>query len=253
MDNQERGRNLSAHSSVTCGHRRKPHLIKRLFEFFFPHYCKVCGRRLDPSEEQLCITCYLRMPILDYSQGEFSPVERMLITESSVVRAASFLSYSKESDYRQLLFHLKYWNHPDVGRWLARIGAERLLDKGFFEGIECIVPLPLSSSKRNKRGYNQCMYIADGIHKVTGIPIVDNVVWREGENSRQAGLGLYQRWGNAQGLFIVGDKTRLQNSHVLVVDDVMTTGATLCSMIETMEKEIHGIRISVFTLALTAK
>lgn len=232
------------------GQYRRPGIFRMLFEFVFPHYCKVCGRRLDPCEEELCISCYLGMPRLEYDMDSINPAERMLLTERSMVRAASVLQYSKESDYRNILFHLKYWHHPKVGQWLARIGTADLNEKGFFEGVDCIVPLPLTRRKEIKRGYNQCMHIAKGIHKVMGLPVVKNAVIREENRTKQAGLGKYQRWSNAQGLFKVADAEALRGRHILIVDDVLTTGATLCSMIDTIEAAVPDIKVSVFTLAL---
>ncbi len=229
---------------------RRPGLARMLYEFVFPHYCKVCDRRLDPQEEQLCITCFLSMPRLDYDMNGLNPAERLLLTERSLERAASVLQYSKESDYRLILFHLKYWHHPRVGEWLARIGAKPLYDKGFFDGIDAIVPVPLSFMKELKRGYNQCMYIAKGVQSVTGIPILKEAVRRSLERHHQAGLGKFQRWVNAGGLFTVADTQALSGKHILIVDDVITTGATLCSMIDTIQEAVPDIRVSVFTLGL---
>lgn len=222
-----------------------------LFEFVFPHYCKVCGRRLDPSEEQLCISCYLGMPRLEYDMKAINPAERLLLAEKSLVRAASMFLYDKESDYRNIFFHLKYWRHPKVGRWLAGIGAQELLSKGFFEGIDCIVPLPITYWKELKRGYNQCSFIAKGIRKATGLPIISNAVKRVHEHSKQAGLGKYQRYKNVQDLFKVTNSSLLQGKHVLIIDDIITTGATLRSLIDVMERSIPDLKVSVFTLALT--
>lgn len=229
---------------------RKPGLIRMIWEFVFPRYCKVCGHRLDPSEEQLCITCYLNLPRLDYNMNELNPTEKLLLTEKCLVRAVSLFQYSKESEYRNILFHLKYWHHPRVAVWLSQIGAKELKEKGFFEGIDCIVPLPLTYWKEIRRGYNQCTFIAKGIHKATGIPIIENALKREKEHTKQAGLGKYQRWRNAQDLFKVANPSLLQGKHVLVVDDVVTTGATLLSMIDTIEAAVPDIKVSVFTLAL---
>lgn len=229
---------------------RRPGLIRMLLDFVFPHYCKVCGHRLDPSENELCITCFLNMPRLEYNKDVINPTEKMLLTEKSLVRAVSLMQYSKESDYRNILFHLKYWHHPKVGQWLARIGAAELKEKGFFEGIDCLVPLPLTFRKEIQRGYNQCVFIAKGIREVTGLPIIGSAVIREVEHSHQAGLGKYQRWSNAQGLFKVADADALKGKHILIIDDVLTTGATLCSMIDTIEAAVPDIKVSVFTLAL---
>lgn len=230
---------------------RRPGLVRRLFEFVFPHYCKVCGRRLDPSEEQLCISCYLGMPRLEYEMKTINPAERLLLSEKSLVRASSMFLYDKESEYRNIFFHLKYWRHPKVGRWLASISARELQEKGFFKGIDCIVPLPLTYWKEIRRGYNQCEHIAKGIRKVTGIPIINNAVKREHEHIRQAGLGKFQRYKNAQDLFKVTDPSLLQGKHVLIIDDIITTGATLRSLIDVMEQSIPDLKVSVFTLALT--
>lgn len=241
-------------NNLVCNdrHYRRPGLVRLLFEFVFPRYCKVCGRRLDPLEEELCITCYLGMPRLEYDMNKINLTERMLLTERSLVRAASIFQYSKESDYRNILFHLKYWHHPKVGQWLARIGAAELQDKGFFAGVDCIVPLPLTRRKEIRRGYNQSMHIAKGVCIVTGIPILKDAVVRKVNRSKQAGLGKYQRWNNAQGLFEVADADSLRGRHILIIDDVVTTGATLCSMIDTIEAAVPDIRVSVFTLALAA-
>ena len=235
---------------METGGFKRPGIVRKLFEFVFPHYCKVCGHRLDPSEEQLCVTCYLGMPRLEYRRDVINPTERMLLTEKSLVRAASLLHYSKESDYRNILFHLKYWRHPQVGVWLARVGAQELISQGFFEGIDCIVPMPITYWKEIKRGYNQCSFIAKGIRKATGLPIINNAVKRVHEHSKQAGLGKYQRWNNAQDLFDVVNPSLLAGKHVLILDDVITTGATLCSLIDVMEAGIPDLKVSVFTLAV---
>ena len=201
-------------------------------------------------EEQLCVTCFLGMPRLEYRADVINRTERMLLTEKSLVRAASVLHYSKESDYRNILFHLKYWRHPQVGVWLARVGAQELIPQGFFEGIDCIVPMPITYWKELRRGYNQCSFVAKGIHKATGIPIINNAVKCVKAHSKQAGLGKYQRWNNAQDLFQVSDIAALQAKHILIVDDVITTGATLCSLIDVMEAGIPDLKVSVFTLAV---
>ena len=202
------------------------------------------------SEEQLCITCYLSLPRLDYNMSELNPTEKILLTEKCLVRAVSLFQYSKESEYRNILFHIKYWYHPKVAVWLAQIGAKELKEKGFFEGIDCIVPLPLTRRKEIQRGYNQCMYIAKGVRKETGLPILRDAVIRKVNSGKQAGLGKYQRWRNAQGLFEVADADALKGKHILIIDDVVTTGATLCSMIDTIEQSVPDIKVSVFTLAL---
>ena len=191
------------------------------------------------------------MPVVEYDRNTLNRTETVLLGERSFVRASSMLQYDKESDYRKILFHLKYWGHPDVGSWLASIGAKKLDETGFFDDVDMIVPLPLTRRKMRKRGYNQCMYIAQGINTVTGLPVIDKAVIRKTDKIHQAGLGLFQRWSNAQGLFDVTDIRSLEGKHILIVDDVVTTGATLCSMVDAIEQCVPDVKVSVFTLAIT--
>ena len=187
---------------------------------------------------------------MEYEKDSINPTERMLLSQHSLVRATSLFHYDKDSTYSNILFHLKYWRHPHVGTWLARIGATELMSQGFFEGIDCIVPMPITYWKEIKRGYNQCSFIAKGIRQATGLPIINNAVKRVNEHSKQAGLGKYQRWNNAQDLFAVTDPSLVAGKHILLLDDVITTGATLCSLIDVMEAEIPDLKVSVFTLAI---
>lgn len=226
-------------------------LFRSLLDFFFPRYCKVCNKRLSIGEEHLCLGCYVSMPLVEWNPEDgYSPAERILLSEKTVQRAASVIKYDKDSNYRKILYHLKYYNHPEVGVWLARIGAEKLAASGFFDGIDMIVPVPLSKRKMRRRGYNQSSYIAYGIRKVTGLPVYEDVLSRTKGRSRQAGLGRFQRWKNASGLYSVARPECLNGKHVLLVDDVMTTGATLCSIIQTVNGTNPDVKFSVFTLAI---
>jgi ComF family protein len=224
--------------------------LDSLVEMFFPRYCKVCGRRLCQGEEHLCVSCFIDMPRLKFGSSDFNITEQKLLSEPSISKAESMIRYYKESDYSNILYHLKYYNHPDVGEYLARIAAADLLKTDFFEGIDYIVPVPLSEKKMKKRGYNQCSFIASGIATVTGLPILDNVISRSVSNEQQAGKGRFQRWENAEGIFEVTSPSLLKEKHILIVDDVITTGATIASMAYVMATAAPGLRISVFTLAI---
>ncbi len=229
-------------------------LFRSLLDFIMPRYCKVCGKRLNVGEDHLCMGCFASMPVLEWnSQEGFSTAERILMSEKSVCRAASVIQYDKDSDYRKILYHLKYYSHPDVGTWLAKLGAEKLAEKGFFDDIDIIIPVPLSKKKLRQRGYNQSSYIAFGIRQLTGLPVYEDVLSREKGKSRQAGLGRFQRWNNARGLYSVERPERLNGKHVLLVDDVMTTGATLCSVIRTLNEANPEVKVSVFTLAIATQ
>ena len=225
-------------------------IFKSLLEILLPRYCKVCGSRLSVGEQHLCITCMLSMPLLKkYKEGMTKP-EELLITVRTLQRAETMLSYDKESNYRKILYHLKYYGHPEVAEYLSKMAAVNIGKSGFFDGVDLIIPVPLSRGKLKKRGYNQCSYIAKGISEVTGIEYAEDVVVRSVTNKQQAGKGKLQRWSNADGIFHVVNPEMLENRHILVVDDVMTTGSTLVSMLSAIEKTVPSVRQSVFTLAL---
>ena len=124
------------------------------------------------------------------------------------------------------------------------------MERGFFDGIDCIVPLPLSKKKLRKRGYNQCDYIAGGISRATGIPIIKDAVKRTTANETQTHKNRDERWKNVEGIFTLSDATKLEGRHILLIDDILTTGATLASCAKTIEDGCN-CRISIFTLAYT--
>lgn len=225
-------------------------VVDQLIDFLVPRYCKTCGRRLSVGESHLCVTCMIGLPLIGYDMESLSPAEKILLSERSVVRAASMMEYEKESEYRRIIYHMKYYDRPQVGCFLARMGARRLMAKGFFQGVDFIVPVPLSKSKMRSRGYNQCSYIARGISEITGLPVNEHALARRRGNRKQAGLGVSQRWSNAEGLYHVPDPGLFSGKHILLVDDVMTTGATLCSVIESLQHAVPDVRVTVFTLAI---
>lgn len=224
--------------------------LDSLFDALFPRQCMVCGRRLSISESFLCISCFRALPVMRHITEPLNKTEQLLFNVPAVISAFSYFRYQKESNYRHLLFHLKYYNHPEVGRFLARCAANSLISQGFFSGIDLIVPVPLSTKKKRKRGYNQCDYLALGIADATGISIQRDSITRTVSNSSQTKKSRFQRWENAEGLFQINSPSKLQGKHILLVDDVITTGATISSLAQTISDSVP-VRISVFTLALS--
>ena len=219
--------------------------ISDFLDFIFPRHCIVCGELLSSGEKDICINCLVSLPLVD--ELKRAEIEKVFWGIVQVERAASYMYYRKGSPYNRLLHNLKYKERPGVGVRLAVAAANELAPTGFFDGIELIVPLPLSKKKMRRRGYNQCDYIAEGISKVTGIPIAKGCVQRTVANETQTHKNRDERWRNVQGIFAVNEVEALRGRHVLLVDDVLTTGATLASCAATLVAA--GCRVSVFTLA----
>ena len=222
--------------------------ISDLVDLIFPRCCVVCGELLSPQEKDLCLNCLAKLPKIEKMHLE--EIEKTFWGRVSIERATSFIYYHKGSPYNNLLHRLKYSNRPEVGEHLAFLAANEMLETGFFDSIDAIVPLPLSKKKLRKRGYNQCDYIAAGISKATGIPIIRNAVTRIVANESQTHKNREERWKNVEGIFALSDATKLEGRHILLIDDILTTGATLASCAKTIEDGCN-CRISIFTLAYT--
>lgn len=222
--------------------------ISDILDLILPRHCTVCGDVLAKEENHICLNCLVDMPLL--------PVERQIELEQMfrgivrVERASSYMYYRKGSPYNNLLHQIKYNNRPQIATHLAMDAAKKIKSSGFFNNIDFIVPLPLSASKKRRRGYNQCDYIAQGISKITGIPIAPSCVERTKANETQTHKNREERWKNVQGIFKVTSPDTVRNRHILLVDDVLTTGATIASCAKSITDA--GGTVSIFTIAYSS-
>lgn len=200
------------------------------------------------SEQHLCINCQLELPRTHYEHTPDNLLMQHFMEWPEVIRATAYFYYHKEGRYSNLIHHLKYYDHPETGTYLGRMAAKELALSGFFEGIDLIVPVPLSKKKRRKRGYNQCDYIAQGISEITGIAKNCNCIERVINTDTQTRKGQSERWKNTEGIFNITDYASLRGKHILIVDDVATTGATIHACISAL-LTVPDVRISVFALA----
>lgn len=222
--------------------------ISDLLDIIFPRHCCVCGELLSAQETDICLNCLYALPKID--AGTRENIEKLFWGKIDIGRAVSYIYYHKGSPYNGLIHALKYHGRPMVGERLAYMAAKELQESGFFDGIDIIVPLPLSQKKKRKRGYNQCDYIADGISRATGIPVVKNIVKRTISNETQTHKNRDERWKNVEGIFSVSAPSCLEGQHILLVDDILTTGATLASCARSIQKSCD-CTISLFTLGYT--
>ena len=222
--------------------------ISDLIDLIFPRYCCVCGEILSRQERDICLNCLYTLPKIE---AHHKPeIEQSFWGKVEIERATSFMYYRKGSPYNALMHKMKYDNSPETGTRLAEMAAQELMGSGFFDGITRIVPLPLSKKKLRKRGYNQSEYIAKGLSSITGIPVDTRLVKRDIPNETQTHKNRDERWENVKDIFSANIDHTLENEHILLVDDILTTGATLCSCAKTLQ-ESCGCRISIFTLAYT--
>ncbi|MBQ7361196.1 MAG: ComF family protein [Bacteroidaceae bacterium] len=226
--------------------------ISDLIDIIFPRCCAVCGTPLSSGEKELCINCMIDMPLTEPYRAD-NEMEKQFFGIIQVERAAAYMHYGKESPYNNIIHRMKYKDRPEIGKQMAAKAAKELIGKGFFHGIDIIVPLPLSAKKKRSRGYNQCDYIAQGISETTGIPIDNKSVIRHIANETQTHKRRDERWKNAENIFRVTTPEALAGKHILLIDDVLTTGATIASCGKSILTAVPDARLSIFTLSRAGK
>lgn len=221
-----------------------------LTDMIFPHLCEACGTPLTRGEELICTRCRYELPRCRIHTEPFNILHQRIAGHAPIERAAAYFYYYRQSRHATLIHSAKYRGRPRIAAILARNMAEEIAPDGFFDGIDIIVPVPMHRLKELRRGYNQSRVIAAALGKATGIEVGDALVAtrRHGTQTRR---GPYLRWLNSRGIYAVTDASILQDKHVLVVDDVVTTGATLLACCEAIHRVAPSATISVLTLALT--
>lgn len=223
--------------------------LSSFLSLLFPRCCIVCGRPLARGEECICAMCNIDMPRTNYHLRKDNPVEKLFWGKIPLERATSFFFYHKGSDFRQILHQLKYGGQKEIGAIMGRYMAAEFSSSGFFEGIDVIVPVPLHKKKQRIRGYNQSEWIARGVSAVTGIVIDTESVVRRKNTETQTHKSIFERWENVDGIFELRHPESLVGKHVLIVDDVLTTSATVAACAYSL-KDVEGVRISILTLAV---
>ena len=222
-----------------------------LWKFFFPQWCLICGKTLLEGEEYLCFHCLSNMPRTHLYLQKDNEMEKELWGKLPIERASAYLYYSKGGDVKKLLTELKYRGNADLGCFLGRCMTREMLSSGFFQGVDGIIPVPLHPRKQKIRGYNQSIMLANGISSITNIPVWNDLLIRTQNTQTQTRKGSYERWLNVKDIFECISPEQLKGKHVLLVDDVFTTGATLVACADAF-RQIPDLRFSVLTLALAS-
>lgn len=226
-------------------------LWSRVLDFVSPRLCAVCGSRLSVTEHALCSACCLRLPRTGFCLRPYdNPVAQAFWGQADVERAASFFYFEPHSEVSRMIYSLKYKGRPDIGVALGRLAAGEFMAAGFFDGVDVIVPVPLARKRLRERGYNQSAEVATGVSSLTGIPVDERSVCRKAFKTSQTKLGRWERLGNVSGLFEVRRQERLLGKHVLLVDDVFTTGATVMACASAVAA-VPGTTVSIMTLGFT--
>jgi ComF family protein len=224
-------------------------LFDSLLSLFYPRLCVICGEPLKGQEEHLCLECFLNLPKTNYLFLPDNEAVDRFAGKIPVAKAAAWLYYNKGGLAQTLIEEIKYHGNSKLGEWTGRQIAKDGCG-GFFEGIDLLTPVPLHKIKERKRGFNQAEAIACGVSAVTGIPVAAKNLRRTRANPSQTTKGLFERWKNTAELFEIVDTQQFENKHLLIIDDVLTSGSTVESVARAALKA-KGARVSVLTVAMT--
>lgn len=220
----------------------------RIQDCFAPRFCPVCEARLMANERSICLKCLYLLP-RPTSINDYQVIENLFRGKVLIDKSSSLFYYSRESKFSSIIKYIKYGNQPLIGRELAKLFATKLMPTGFFDSIDYIVPIPLHPLRRVKRGYNQSEFIAEGISQVTSIPVLLALKTKLISPLHQTNKDLVARIANTEkNKFRLKANINLSGKHILLVDDVITTGATLVNGVKAVRHN-DSVIVSILTLA----
>lgn len=222
-----------------------------LLHLAFPHVCEGCATDALDSGELLCLRCLDSLPKTNFHLYPNNPVEKLFWGRLPLLHATALFYFTKGSLVQELMHQLKYKGNRDAGLYLGRLMGQALADSNRFRYVSALVPLPLHRTKEIKRGYNQAAVLCEGMASVMDKPVLPHLVQRSSATQSQTRKSRIERWQNQEGNFLVRDNTMISGKHLLLVDDVVTTGATLeaCGSCLLQAKDV---RLSVATLCFSS-
>jgi ComF family protein len=218
-----------------------------LKHLFFPHVCKSCFSEIAQQDQYICTRCLAELPFTGFSQMKINPVEKIFFGRVPIEAASSLFYFTSASIVQKLIHQIKYKGQQQLAVYLGKMMGREIRSSARFAGLDLVIPLPLFKIRERQRGYNQAALLAKGISEAANLPLAENAMARIKASSTQTRKTRAERWQNVEGLFsISGDLA--ENRSILLVDDVITTGATLDACASSL-LEVKGTRVSIITLA----
>ncbi|MBX3242600.1 MAG: ComF family protein [Chitinophagaceae bacterium] len=227
-------------------------VVTGIMQLLFPRLCNGCGSDYITGTHLLCVKCFERVYPTGFTDLPGNPVEKMLWGRLPVKAATSTYFFAKDSLIQNLIHQFKYRNNKALGIYLGELMGSVFSASVRYSQPDALVPLPLFIDKEKKRGYNQSVLLCEGIATVLKVPVIDNAVKRIRHTSTQTHKTRMERWQNVEGVFYAPARDSLNGRHILLIDDVITTGATMEACGNAILEDIKNVEISVATLACAA-
>lgn len=216
---------------------------------FYPRICHICENILINNERVICTNCRHELPIINFPLDNDNPVQKVFHGRVKLEHATSLLFFSKKGNVQKLIHQLKYRGHREISEFLGIWMGARLVEENCDLQIDAVIPVPLHKKKLKSRGFNQVEDFGREIAKSLSVPYIDNVLLKRSFTTTQSLKARFSRWGNIEETFVLVNPQLIHNKHVLLVDDIITTGATLeaCSNVI---KQAGNVKISIASMAL---
>lgn len=233
-------------------------LLSAILSVLYPRLCAGCNEVLADEAPYVCEECLHQLALTEeaWHRGNrlemlfrsYAPYKKNTAPADKFVRGAAYTYYHKTTPIRAIVRTCKFVGHAEVGQWMGKQAAEYMIDSGFFEGVDMLVPIPLHANRLRERGFNQSEWIARGISEVTGIPVdTSGNLWRAVDTEHQSLKTLEERAELGE-VFALHDETYYLGKHVMLVDDVVTSGSTMGRVMQVLHP-VRNCQYSVFTLS----
>ena len=224
-------------------------LLTDFIALLYPELCIGCGNAMKQREHLICSSCSIDLPHTHFEHLKDNPVEKLFWYKTKIEAATSGYFFSKKSRIQKMIHSFKYKGNQESAIFLGEKLGEMLKSSARFTSIDAIIPVPLHPSKLKKRGYNQAERISIGISNVLKIPVITNSLIRNHYNDTQTNKGLFNRWENVNSVFSIKEPKNIANKHLLIIDDVITSGATIEACAQKV-LSVKNTKVSLASLAL---
>lgn len=224
-------------------------MFKTVVDLFFPKVCYACNMHLQDLEIYVCTSCRHNLPVTNYHFNANNTVEKIFFGRAKVEQATALLRFEKKGIVQQLIHNLKYRGYEEIGLFLGEWLGNELKDLTTYKGVDIVIPVPLHKKKLKKRGYNQVTKFGQEIAKALQVDYDDKSLIKITNTKSQVTKKRFARWQADHELFALENASLIENKHILLVDDIITTGATLESCIQVLNKA-KNVKISIATMAI---
>lgn len=219
-------------------------------DLLYPRICYACETALTTNEKVVCTSCLHALPVADFHLEKGNAVEKIFYGRIPVENATSLLLFEKKGAVQKLIHNLKYRGHEEIGSFLGGWLGKEVAELPNYKEITAVIPVPLHRKKLKIRGYNQVTRFGEEIAKSLHVPFIDDALLKITASKTQTIKKRFARWGSIDETFVLNNPERLENAHVLLVDDLVTTGATLEACAQKLLQVPH-LKISIATMAVT--